>query len=135
VAGTRLLQERVLLAESIPRDRIPQLLRSADALVSATVARDSETLDKVICEAAACAVPVLSANTLLAELLGNLPLRLVFRAGDADDLADAVRDLAAAPVDVRRATGRQLRERVVARHSVDFWADAVYATVAGQTAK
>jgi len=135
VAGTPLLQDRVRLAESISRDRIPELLRSADALISATVARDSETFDKVVCEAGACAVPVLAANTVLAELLGELPLRLVFRMGDANDLADALRDFAAAPIHVRRATGRQLRERVIARHSVDFWADAVFATVGAHIAK
>jgi glycosyltransferase involved in cell wall biosynthesis len=61
------------------------------------------------------------------ELFGELPLS--FSRDDPASLADRLRWLASLPVDERAAIGRALRERVVARHSVDSWADGVLEAV------
>jgi glycosyltransferase involved in cell wall biosynthesis len=129
VADTPALAQRVQLEPLGVRDEIPALLASADALVSATEPRGSETLDKVVYEAAACAVPVVASNTALAEFLDGLPLELRFRARDPNDLARALSGLAAAGAEARAQAGATLRLRVEQGHSLDSWADAVTASV------
>ena len=86
LAGAR---DRVRIEPPLPRDEIPALLAVADALVSATQPRGSETLDKVVYEAAACGVPVLASNAALHEFLAGLPVELRFPPRDAGALADA----------------------------------------------
>jgi glycosyltransferase involved in cell wall biosynthesis len=128
VTGTPMLAERVTLAPPVARDEVPALLASVDALVSANEPRGSETLDKVVYEAAACAIPVVASTTALAEFLDGLPLELRFRARDPDDLARALAGLAAAGPEVRAQVGAALRLRVEKGHSVESWAEAVLAT-------
>ena len=130
VAASERLRTRVGLEPALPREALPALLAGADALLSATQPRETETLDKVVYEAAACEVPVVASNSALADFLGGLPLELSFAPRDAEQLADRLVELAAAPVAVRAATGSELRRRVVAGHSVASWADTVSATVA-----
>jgi glycosyltransferase involved in cell wall biosynthesis len=132
VAASLALRDRVRIEDPRPREELPSLLARADALVSATQPRVGETLDKVVYEAAACAVPVLASNAALDEFLGDLPLELRFRPGDAGGLAELLLAFAAAPADVRAQTGAELRRRVVAGHSVESWADQVAAIVAAQ---
>ena len=69
------LRDRVRIEPPLPRDELPALLAGADALLSATQPRGSETLDKVVYEAAACEVPVVASNAALKEFLDGLPLR------------------------------------------------------------
>lgn len=126
------LSERVELAESVPRDRVPELLRNADGVLSATHARDSETFDKVIVEAAACGVPVLADNSALDELLGGLAVELRFRSRDAESLAGTLLAFAEAGPDRRREAGAELRRRVESGHSAGSWARQVAQIVAAQ---
>ena len=125
VADSTVLRSRVALEPPIPRDEIPALLATADALVSATQPEGGEAADKVVYEAAAAGVPVLSSNVAVDEFLAGLPLRLRFARRDPADLARALLELEAAGPEVRAATGLELRRRVEAEHSVDSWADAV----------
>ena len=132
VAGSAVLRERVRIEDAVGRDRIPPLLASADALVSASHAHGgAQALDKIVYEASAAAVPVIACNPALADYLDGLPLELRFRPDDPDDLASRLREFAAAEPAVRRRTGEELRRRAAAGHSVESWADAVAATVQG----
>jgi glycosyltransferase involved in cell wall biosynthesis len=123
------LAGRVAFAAPVPRDQIPELLRSVDALLSATQPTASQTLDKVVFEAAACGLPVVASNSALDEFLGGLPVDLRFQPRDAEGLAARLADLAAASSQTRAAVGAELRRRVVEGHSLDHWADAVVASV------
>lgn len=126
IAGSKALAGRAVLAEPVARDGIPSLLSHADALVTAADSgRATQTLDKVVYEASACAVPVIASNPALAGYLAGLPVRLDFRAGDAADLSRALLEFGAAPASVRAEAGLVLRERVEQGHSVDTWADRV----------
>ena len=87
VAASDVLRDRVRIEPPLARDEIPARLRASDALLSATQPRESETLDKVVYEAAACGVPVIASNTALDEFLAGLPVELRFRARDAESLA------------------------------------------------
>ncbi len=125
IAASSVLRERAHLEPPVPLDEIPALLAATDALVSATQPEGGETLDKVVYEASAAGVPVLSSNVVLDEFLGGMPLRLRFKRRDPDDLATALIELGAAGPEVRATVGLELRRRVVAGHSVDSWATAV----------
>ena len=116
----------------VPRSELPALLAGAHALVSATQPHGSETLDKVVYEASACAVPVVASNAALGEFLSGLSVELLFPPRDHVALAERLTALAAAGRDARAEAGAELRRRVVAGHSLDSWADAVAATVSGQ---
>ena len=125
IAGSDVLRERVVLEQPVPRDAIPDLLSRADVLVSATQPEGSETLDKVVYEAGAAGVPVLSSNVALDDFLGGLPVRLRFARRDPTDLSRALLEIDAAGPEVRSEVGEELRRRVEAGHSVESWADAV----------
>jgi glycosyltransferase involved in cell wall biosynthesis len=109
----------------VPRERVPELLARADAVVSPTQPGANDALDKAVLEAAACAVPVLSSNQALAPLLGGLPLRLTFPPRDSDALGELIVALADATPSTRADIGRELRRRVEAGHSLETWADRV----------
>jgi glycosyltransferase involved in cell wall biosynthesis len=129
VAGTPELTGRVTLAAPVVRDEVPALLAAADSLVSAAEPHGSVTLDKVVYEAAACALPVVACNPALTEFLDGLPLELRFRARDPHDLARALSGLAKAGEEARAEAGATLRLRVEQGHSLGSWADAVTASV------
>ena len=135
VAESQQLRERVRIEQPLAREGIPDRLRRADALLSATQPSGSDTLDKVVYEAAACAVPVVASNAALDEFLSGLDLELRFPARDAGALAEILLRLAHAAPQARRDAGLELRRRVVAHHSLDSWADAVTAIVAGRSGR
>jgi glycosyltransferase involved in cell wall biosynthesis len=131
LSRTPALVGRVHLGDSVPRELVPALIAGSDVLVSTTQPRSSETFDKVVCEGAACGVPVLASNRALEELLDGLTLQLRFPAGDAEALAQRLLELGAAGPRVRHELGAELRRRVAAAHSIDSWADAVVAAISG----
>jgi glycosyltransferase involved in cell wall biosynthesis len=135
VAAAEELRDRVRIRPALPRDELPARLGRADALVSATQPHDSQTLDKVVYEAAACGVPVVASNPALEEFLGDLPLELSFPPRDAAALSRALLGLGEASPETRRRVGLELRQRVVSSHSVETWADAVAALVSARGRK
>jgi glycosyltransferase involved in cell wall biosynthesis len=114
----------VELGDAVPRAEVPALFARADVLVNNMRAGAP---DKVVYEAAAACLPVLASNPVFDELFGELALS--FERGNPASLADRLRWLASLSADERAAIGRQLRERVVAHHSVDSWADGVLEAV------
>jgi glycosyltransferase involved in cell wall biosynthesis len=130
VAASANLRQRVTLQPPVSRDAIPALLADADLLLSATQPEGSETLDKVVYEAGAAGLPVLSSNTALDEFLSELPLKLRFERRDPEDLARRLLEAAEAGPSVRAATGAELRRRVENGHSVESWADAILSGLA-----
>jgi glycosyltransferase involved in cell wall biosynthesis len=130
VAASPALAARVTIADPVARDRVPGLMRAADVVASLTRGETTGgALDKVVYEAAACAVPVVACNPNLADLLSGLEPRLLFRSGDADDLAEVLAGFAALEAEQRTALGRELRARVERGHSAETWADGVLRVV------
>jgi glycosyltransferase involved in cell wall biosynthesis len=125
IASDPELRPHAELAPPVARDRVVSLLSASDVVVSPNEPRSGSTLDKAVFEAAACARPVVSTNGSFAPLLGGLPLPLLVPPRDAAALAAAIVTVAAADRAVRAETGSVLRERVVALHSLDHWADTV----------
>jgi glycosyltransferase involved in cell wall biosynthesis len=112
----RLLGLGVRLLDPVPYSDVPALLASRDVLVNNM--REG-SLDKIVYEAASTCMPVLASNTGFDDIL---PPELRFPRDDPDALAERLRTLT--DMD-RNALGRELRERVVARHSAGHWADRV----------
>lgn len=107
------------VADAVPRAELPALFARTDVLVNNTRAGG---LDKVVFEAAVSCVPVLAPG--FPALLDD---ELRFPADDAATLAQRLAALAALSPAERAAIGRRLRERVLAAHTVDTWADGVLA--------
>jgi glycosyltransferase involved in cell wall biosynthesis len=120
------LRGRVRLENPVSYSDVPALLRRFDAVVNPTRGQThGGALDKVVYEAAASAVPVFACNPHFATFLGGLPVELLFRSGEQEDLAAKLIAFAAAPPGARAEAGRELRRRVVAGHSSRTWAEAV----------
>jgi glycosyltransferase involved in cell wall biosynthesis len=83
--------------------------------------------DKVALEAMSSARPCLVANEGFEETLGDYADLLLFRQGDAEDLASKLMGLLQRSVAERQAIGRHLRERVVGMHSLERLADRLVA--------
>jgi glycosyltransferase involved in cell wall biosynthesis len=129
IASNPMLRSHVDLLAPVARDDVPALLAGSDLVVSPNEPRSGSTLDKAVFEAGACARPVLSTNESFASLLRGLPLPLLAPPRDPAALAAAIVTVAKAGPAVRAEAGAQLRERVVADHSLDHWADAVLQVV------
>jgi glycosyltransferase involved in cell wall biosynthesis len=126
------LRSRVRLEEPVPRGGVPELLRRFDAVVNPTKGQThGGALDKVVYESAACAVPVIACNPHFDGFLGDLPVELRFRSADPEDLARVLSGFAASGEAARTETGRELRRRVEAGHSVETWAAGVVGVVRG----
>jgi glycosyltransferase involved in cell wall biosynthesis len=121
--------DAVTLGPPLPRTEIPALLASSSVLVNNM---RPGAPDKVVYEACAACRPVLVSNPSFAELLDGVDPALRFPLDDAEALADAFEHVARLSVDEATAIGQRLRERVVARHSVDSWADAIVRLASGQ---
>jgi glycosyltransferase involved in cell wall biosynthesis len=104
------------LGGPVPRARVPALFARSHVLVNNM---RTGAADKVVYEAAASCLPVLASSPLFDDLL---PAELRFAPDDPESLAECMRRL-----DRRRRP--ELRERVVAAHSVEHWADGLLATV------
>ena len=113
------LDGRVTIGDSVPRDEIPTLLASHDALVNNMRAGAP---DKVVYEAAASCVPVLASNPIFDELLAP---EQRFTRWDPNSLAERIRGVAAMSPEERAALGARLRERVAESHSVQSWARGI----------
>jgi glycosyltransferase involved in cell wall biosynthesis len=116
VERQRLLDLGVALRDPVPYPDVPALLATRDVLVNNM--REG-ALDKIVYEAASTCMPVLASNSGFDDIL---PAELRFPRDDPDTLAERLRTLTGMD---RNAIGRELRERVVARHSAGHWADGV----------
>jgi glycosyltransferase involved in cell wall biosynthesis len=106
----------VELGGPVPRSDVPRLFAESHVLINNM---RTGAADKVVYEAAASCLPVLASSPIFDDLL---PDELRFDRDDPESLAARLRGL-----DRRRRP--ELREHVVAHHSVERWADGVLATV------
>jgi glycosyltransferase involved in cell wall biosynthesis len=110
------------LGDAVPRERVPELLASADLLVNNM---EAGAPDKVVYEAAAACLPVLASNPVFDDLFDGYPL--FFERESPESLAERLRWFRGLSASERAEIGRTLRERVARSHSVDTWADGVLA--------
>jgi glycosyltransferase involved in cell wall biosynthesis len=123
IAGT--LDGAARIHGAVPRNEVPALLADADCLVNNM---RSGATDKAVFEAAASCVPVLASNEAFDGLLQGLDLDFPREVPAA--LADRFAQLEQLSAAERTRIGATLRERVVADHSVDAWAEKLLREVA-----
>lgn len=116
------LTEWVELGGPLPRSEIPSLLTESHGLINNM---RPGAPDKVVYEACAACRPVIVSNPIFDELLDDIEPPLRFELDSVVELADRIAALAALDPRELAGIGGTLRERVVTRHSVGSWADAV----------
>ncbi|MGH7753552.1 MAG: glycosyltransferase family 4 protein [Gemmatimonadales bacterium] len=114
------LADLIRLEPAVPIAELPAWYRRCAVHVNLTPGGFG---DKVAWEAMACGRPCLVANPGFRETLGEHADRLLFRYGDPEDLMAKLEHLLGAPAEERDAIGRDLRRRVVERHSLTGLAD------------
>lgn len=101
----------------IPNLLTPKIYNSHCLFVNLT---ESKSFDKSILEAMACETLVLVSNTVYKEVFDNeLADLLMFKEGDADDLAKRVEFLLALPKEKTNEITQKLRKIVVEKHSLE----------------
>lgn len=113
------LQEHVRFRGAMAFREVPSCYVNADVAFNGC---PTGAPDKAALEALACGVPLVASNETFNGILGGDAPGLVFRQGDAADLADKLERLAGRGAAERRAMGMRLRDTVVADHSLDRWA-------------
>jgi glycosyltransferase involved in cell wall biosynthesis len=124
------LADSVAMLPGVPAAMVPDLFRGSDILINAMV---SGSGDKVVFEAMATGVIPIVSNPSFADLLGELPLNLMFEAGNSSMLAERIEEAAGADPGVLHAVRATLRRRVVDGHSMPAWALRVRAAAEGRS--
>lgn len=114
------LGETIHLLDGVPFPEVPALYAGCDLVAHPC---DTESLDKAVLEAMACGRPAVTSIQSYRAVLGADADALVFRPGDAGDLARKLEAVLAQPTEARCALGMRLREIVKRDHSVDHLMD------------
>ncbi|MFZ5918893.1 MAG: glycosyltransferase family 4 protein [Chloroflexota bacterium] len=114
------LEAHVALVGSVPHTRVVQYYRQADVFVSTS---RTGSLDKAALEAMACGLPVLACNEALAEMLKSITPKVVFEAGNAQQLSEKVADQLRLSAASRRSQGLGLRAVVERKHGLNGLVD------------
>jgi glycosyltransferase involved in cell wall biosynthesis len=109
------LEDTVHFEPAVPMTSLPYWYRRSTAHVNLTPTGFG---DKVALEAMACGCPCLAANEGFQEIMGKSADRLLFKYGDAEDLAGRLEWILTLPQKERDQLGLFLREQVVHLHSL-----------------
>jgi len=107
------LEHCVTLTGPLPYEAVVAEYHQADLFVNLS---RTNSMDKVVLEAMACGVPVVTSNPAFQSLL---PAFGLVSHGDVAALAEAIVNVAHLSRDQNKALGRQLRTKVVENHSVN----------------
>ena len=117
---------RVTLVGAVPFDRMATEYRAAWVLAHTS---RTGSLDKVVLEAAACGVPVVSTAPSSRAILGPFGDELL--ASDDREFGERLRAVLGWSATKRDDVGKALRAAVIAGHGLDHWADRVADVVGG----
>ncbi|MBI3097387.1 MAG: glycosyltransferase [Planctomycetes bacterium] len=108
---------RVDFAGKVAHSSLPAIV--AASAVGVNLA-PTGAVDKAALESMACGVPTVVCNETFSQFFSaEDPRRLLFRAGDAADLAVRLRDVLSLPPATRASMSRRLRGMVIREHSVE----------------
>ena len=120
------LEGVVVMEGRAPYTEIPSHHAQSHLFVSAS---RTGSLDKAVLEAMACGRPVVtSSSSFQGELVGQED-RLMFRAGDPEDLADHLEDLLREDLASLQSLGTALAESVAERHELEAFADRLVGAI------
>ncbi len=110
------LEKQVTIEGDVPQEEMPRRYQSSDVMVNLG---ETGSMDKVVLEAMACGIPVLSANEAYSALLSEVDHRLVVEKRNPRQLTERLQWLYALSQQERSDIGRRLRAIVVHDHSLD----------------
>jgi glycosyltransferase involved in cell wall biosynthesis len=111
------LTETVIFEGAVSQNRSVELYRNHQIFLSTT---PSGSMDKTQFEAMACEEIITTSNKAVKDFLSPDLVRLVtFKEGSPDDLARVIQVLFALSQDELSRIGKQLRDIVISRHSID----------------
>ena len=126
------LEQRVRFLGDVPYGEIPEHFGAADVFLSAS---RTGSVDKVVLEAMASGVPVVTCNdsfpAIFACLGDRLAQSLCFEAGKDGELADRTRALLGQDAEQRAELGSRLRAIVERDHEVDGLMERLVAAMEG----
>jgi glycosyltransferase involved in cell wall biosynthesis len=108
------LEEHIAFAGAVSYDKIMSEYQGCDLFVNLS---RTDSLDKVVLEAMACGVLVVTSNPAFGPLLSES--RWLVPHGDSDALAEMVAEMEALSLAKRARLGTMLRERVIQKHSLE----------------
>ncbi|OHA83045.1 MAG: hypothetical protein A2408_02585 [Candidatus Yonathbacteria bacterium RIFOXYC1_FULL_52_10] len=114
-AAPLVAQGRLRFAGPVPHHQTLGTLQNAQVFVSMS---KTGSLDKVILEAMAVGVPVVSCNDAAGAIFRDDHPGLIFAPGDARGLAEALTSVIRMSASERRALGAHLRQIVVEHHTL-----------------
>lgn len=109
------LEDFVNFVGPVSNRNIVGYLTKADLFINTS---NTGSLDKVILEAMACNLPVISCNEAFLEIFSNYKNNLFFTAKDATELAQKINGISNLSIIERNELGKNLRNIVVADHSL-----------------
>jgi len=108
------LEEKHKFIGLIPNQELPKYYQESDLSINLC---PTGSPDKAVLESMACGLPVLVANKTFRNDFGYYANKLIFKHGNAGDLAEKIIDLAGN--DQLKEIGLYLREQVVKNHNLD----------------
>jgi glycosyltransferase involved in cell wall biosynthesis len=119
--AARRLGERVHFIGHRDHDTLPEALRASDFFL---LSSDRDSFSLVLLEAFACGLPAVTTDPAgVRAMVAGSDAASFARAGDADGLAAAVRDMVRAGEDERRRRGRLARALCLERYSIEAVVD------------
>lgn len=122
LARDRGVEAAVQFLGGIPHAQIVRSYQEADTFVHTS---ETGSVDKVVLEAMACGLPVVSSSEAFRQMLAPWERLLMFEKDNAYELADRLEQLRRRAPDERRQLGLALREIVVREHNLAALADRI----------
>lgn len=118
------LESSVEFKKGVPSWQAPELYNQNEIFINLT---NSGSLDKTTMEAMACEEPVLVSNRVFDDIFTpEQKSLLMFKEGDAGDLAWKIKKLLGLNEEAKKKIAGQLRESVVERHSLKVLSDKLF---------
>ncbi len=122
LVGDYRLGHRVEFVGAVPHHEIMREYQQASVMVNMS---NTGSIDKAVLEAMACGIPVVTANEAFKSMLTPWREQLLVPMDAPDALAARLWELAQLDMTQRQALGHDLREIVIANHSLDRLAEVL----------
>lgn len=116
LTGEKKLADNIEFIGAVPYQDISKHLAEADLFAHMS---KTGSLDKVVLEAAAANLPVVSSNDSSMEFFGSLKNELYFNPSNAEELAKRIENISKMSIEDRQAISTQLQKTVSAKHSLE----------------
>lgn len=118
LAREKRIEEKVEFVGPVPYNQVPEFYHRADLFASAS---QTGSIDKVVLEAMASGIPIVTCNEAFFPFFGDYCPMLTFKKGESHDLAKKMVALYSLPEEEKGRIYSFLRGIVETEHSLDVW--------------